>query len=375
VVGDRSSATRAAGTGAPATFALVGAGWRGQYFLRVARALPDQFRVSGVVVRDPARAEEISAAWHVRTHPSLAALLDAAQRPDFLVLAVDRASAPALLAEAAAADLPVLTETPPAADLAGLREVWELVAAGARVQVAEQYLFHPWHAARLAVARSGRLGRVTHAQVSIAHGYHGVSLLRRLLGVGFEPARITAREFVAPLVAGPGRQGLPPEERVVEAPQVIAQLDYGDRLGVHDFTTGQYRSWIRAPRLLARGERGEIRDAEVSYLKDFRTPVTLALRRMDSGGSGGPEGGGHLGILAGAEWVYENPFSGADLSDDEIAGATSLLGMVEHVRAGGLGPYPFAEAAQDQYLALCIEQACASGDAVTTERQPWAEAA
>jgi hypothetical protein len=126
---------------------------------------------------------------------------------------------------------------------------------------------------------------------------------------------------------------------------------------------------------LARGERGEVRDAEVSYLKDFHTPVTLALRRMDSGRSGGPEGGGHLGILAGEEWIYENPFPGVDLSDDEIAGATSLLRMAEHVRAGGPGPYPFAEAAQDQYLALCIEQACASGDAVTTERQPWAEAA
>lgn len=360
----------------PATFALVGAGWRAQYFLRIPRALPEQFRVSGVVVRDSARAEEIAAAWHVHTHPSLAALLDAGhRRPDFLVLAVDRASAPALLAEAAAADLPVLTETPPAADLTGLHAVWELVAAGARVQVAEQYLFHPWHAARLAIARSGRLGRVSHAQVSIAHGYHGVSLLRRLLGVGFEPARITAREFAAPLVAGPDRQGPPRTEQVVEARQVLAQLDFGDRLGVHDFTAGQYRSWIRAPRLLARGERGEIRDAEVSYLEDFHTPVALTLRRMDSGRSGGPEGGGHLGILAGAEWVYENPFPGVDLGDDEIAGATSLLRMAEHVRDGAPGPYPFGDAAQDQYLSLCIERACADGGVVTTERQPWAEAA
>lgn len=358
-----------------ATFAVVGAGWRARYFLRIVRVLADRFRVTGVVVRDPARAEEVAAAWRVRTHPSLAALLDAGRRPDFLVLAVSRNSAPILLAEAAAVGLPVLTETPPAADLAGLRAVWGLVAAGARIQVAEQYCYHPWHAARIAVARSGRLGRVSHAQVSVAHGYHGVSLLRLLLGVRFEPARITAREFAAPLVAGPDRQGPPRAERVEASRQVIAQLDFGDRLGVHDFATGQYRSWIRAPRLLARGERGEVRDAEVSYLKDFRTPVTLALRRMDTGRGGGPEGGGHLGILAGEEWVYENPFPGVELSDDEIAGATSLLRMAGHVSEGGPGPYPLADAAQDQYLSLCIEQACASGDAVTTERQPWAEAA
>ena len=96
---------------------------------------------------------------------------------------------------------------------------------------------------------------------------------------------------------------------------------------------------------------------------------------MDSGRNGGPEGGGHLGILAGGEWVYETPFPGVDLGDDEIAGATSLLRTAEHVRAGGPGPYPFADAAQDLYLSLCIEQACATGDAVTTERQPWAKAA
>ena len=46
---------------------------------------------------------------------------------------------------------------------------------GARVQVAEQYLFQPIHQARLAVLASGRLGTVSHAQVSAAHGYHGAS--------------------------------------------------------------------------------------------------------------------------------------------------------------------------------------------------------
>lgn len=353
------------------TFGVVGGGWRAQYFLRIAGTLPEKFRVGGVVVRDPARAARLQAAWGIPAHPSLPALLDAG-RPDFLVLAVSRTSAPSLLAEAAAAGVPVLTETPPAADLAGLHEVWKLVAAGARIQVAEQYFLHPWHAARLTLARSGRLGEISQAQLSIAHGYHGVSLLRLLLGVGFAPARITARRFTASLIAGPGRQGPPERHEVLQSEQVLAQLDFGAKLGIHDFAAGQYRSWIRAPRLLVRGERGEIKDAEVRYLKDFRTPVTLALRRMDTGQSGGPEYYAHEGILAGDEWLYRNPFPGVGLSDDEIAGATMLRMMAEH-GAGGPGPYPFAEAAQDHYLSLCIEEALATGGVVTTEPQPWAD--
>jgi predicted dehydrogenase len=356
---------------ARSSFAILGAGWRAGFFLRITRALPERFAVTGIVARDPERARQITAGWGVPAHPSLPALLEAGPRPDFLVLAVTRDAAPRLLAEAAGLSLPVLTETPPAADLKGLLAVWRLVEAGARIQVAEQYPFHPWHAARLALVREGRLGTVSHAQVSAAHDYHGIALLRQLLGVGFEPARITARRFTAPLVAGPDRRGPPQEHRVVASAQVIAQLAFDGRLGIHDFASGQYRAWIRAPRLLVRGERGEIKDEELRYLEDFRTPVMLELQRLDAGRSAGPEDYRHLGILAGPEWVYRNPFPEAALSDDEIAGATSLQKMAEHLD-GAEGPYPFAEAAQDHYLSLCIEAACASGKEVETARQPWA---
>jgi hypothetical protein len=50
------------------------------------------------------------------------------------------------------------------------------------------------------------------------------------------------------------------------------------------------------------------------------------------------------------------PVPGVDLSDDEIAGATSLRRWPGTSLEGGPGPYPFADAAQDQYLSLCIER-------------------
>jgi predicted dehydrogenase len=217
--------------------------------------------------------------------------------------------------------------------------------------VAEQYQFQPLHAARLTLARSGLLGRVTQAQVSVAHGYHGLSLIRLFLDAGFESPTIRAREFVSPIVAGPDRAGPPAEERIVESKQVIAQLDFGDRLGVFDFTGDQYFSWFRSPRVLIRGERGEIKDTEVRYLKDFRTPVELELRRVNAGEGGNLEGYHHKGILAGV--------------------ATCLQRMAEYVE-GGPSFYGAPEASQDHYLNLLIAQAVASGAPVTAERQPWA---
>jgi predicted dehydrogenase len=123
------------------TFAMVGGGFRSQYFLRIAQALPERFRASGIVVRNPGRATQMRAIWGIPTYPSLEALLGA-DKPKFLVMAVSPAATPGLLRQAAVAGLPVLTETPPAASLAGLLDVWGLVAAGAQIHVAEQYPNH-----------------------------------------------------------------------------------------------------------------------------------------------------------------------------------------------------------------------------------------
>jgi hypothetical protein len=152
---------------------------------------------------------------------------------------------------------------------------------------------------------------------------------------------------------------------------VIAQLDFGDKLGIYDFTGDQYFSWIRSPRLLVRGERGEINNTQVRYLANFRTPVTLELTRQNAGEDGNLEGYYHKGIMAGNEWIYTNPFSPAHLSDDEIALA-SCLSKMDHYLEGGPELYSVAEAAQDRYFDLMIERALTSSQPVRTTAQLWA---
>jgi len=354
----------------PTSFGLVGAGWRAQFFLRIAAALPDRFRCVGVVTRDAGRAEVV-AALGVPVFSTLDAL--AAARPAFAVVAVPRAVAPDVLEACAGHGMPALAETPPAADLSGLRRVWELVHAGLQVQVAEQYQFQPMHAARLALVRQGRIGTPDHIHISVAHGYHGISLMRLYLGVGFRDAEIWAEALPSRAVTGPSRAGPPAEERVTTADQVIAQFRFGYRSAIYDFTMEQYFSWIRAPRLLVRGERGEIQNDDVRWLRDFRTPSLTRLLRDDAGQGGNLEGWHHRGVQADGDWVYRNPFAPARLSDEEIAVAACLDGMATWLE-GGPGLYSFADAAQDQYLNLLMEQARASGEAVRSERQPWATA-
>ena len=40
-------------------FSIIGGGWRSEFFLRIARELPDLFEIPGMLVRKPERAEEL----------------------------------------------------------------------------------------------------------------------------------------------------------------------------------------------------------------------------------------------------------------------------------------------------------------------------
>lgn len=354
----------------PIEFAIVGGGWRAEFFLRIARALPDRFKIIGMTVRDATKGKALEAAWNVATFRDVDGLLGAT-KPAFVIVSVPQPVAPGIITELAARNVPILTETPPAPDREGLLDLWKLVEGGARIQVAEQYIRQPLHAARLALVNSGKLGRPSFAHVSSAHGYHGTSLIRHFLGIGFEAATVTARAFESDIVAGPGRNGPPASETIGKSRQVIAQLDFGDRLGIYDFTGEQYFSWIRSLGVLIRGDRGEIRNYDVRYLEAFDRPVHFRLERQNAGEDGNLEGHWTKGYVGGAEWIYRNPFPYASLSDDEVAIATVLAGMGAYVE-GGPDIYSFAEAAQDQWLSLAIDEALATGNTVHEPDAPWA---
>lgn len=270
------------------TFALAGFGFRAAALHRVAQALPT-LRCVGAVVRAP----------HRRTLP-VPAFGDLGQclrqaRPDFLVTAVPWAANPGIITDAVAQGLPVLAETPPAPDLPSLRALWTTAGASGLVQVAEQYLLMPAHAARLAAVRAGIIGTPTQVQVSSTQTYHAVSLIRGLLGTGHAPAVVRAVRTLAPLLDPLDRTGWTDDPQPKQATTTIATLDFGGgRSGVYDFTTGQTRNLLRFRRLLVRGTRGELRDDEIVHMP---APRTITLSRPGFVGDSQPcEGRSHASI-------------------------------------------------------------------------------
>lgn len=351
-------------------FGIIGGGWRAEFYLRIAKELPEQFEVSRILIRDEQKARVMEQQWGVRTVRTFEAFADQIDY-SFAVLSVTWEANPQLIIQLSNMDIPVLAETPPAPDIEGLIRLNETVRKGAKVEITEQYLFQPMHAAAIALARSGKLGDISQVQVSVAHGYHGMSLIRQYLGVRYEDATISGQRFESPLIKGPNRQGPPSSEERGSSVQELITLQFGDRLAVFDFTGDQYFSWIRKNRLLVRGDRGEIMNKEVSYLADYQTPVYNELRRVDTGHNGNLEGYYHRGIQLGGEWLYQNPFIQGRLSDEEIAIATCLYKMGSYVAGEGDSFYSLAEASQDHYLSILMKEAVETGQTINSVRQPW----
>lgn len=346
-----------------ATFALIGSGWRARMFLTVAARL-GTVRCGGVVLRTPRPLD-------VPTFPSLDACLGEF-RPDFVLTATPVSATPAVLADAVDRGLPVLAETPPAPDLEGLRALWSAVGDSGLVQVAEQYLLMPSHAARAALVADGVIGTPTQVQVSSTQTYHAVSLIRGLLGAGRDPVSIRATRFTSPLVSPLSRAGWTDDEQAHPTTTTIATLDFGSgRSGLYDFTEQQTRNQLRFRRLTVRGSAGELHNDEVVRMTGPRALVRTPLVRRQTGHDLDLIGYDTEHISLGSEVLYRNPYQGRRWMDDEIAMATLLERMAAWLHGDGPEPYPLAEGMQDQQIGLAIEESADTDATVTTSHEAW----
>lgn len=353
------------------TFALYGTGWRADFYLRIAQALPDRFSVCGIITRSPEKAKQYQRTYGIPCYDSLEALL-AAEQPAFVVVSVNKSVCAEVALTLARHGLPVLMETPAAHDLATLNQLLADLPADARVQVAEQYPFQPMHAARLSFLKTGKLGAIQHVNLSYTQGYHAIALIRKYLGIGFENADITATSFPVSVTAGSGRTGEPQADQIIEKMQTVAVLNFGAKTAIFNFENDQHRSWIRSQTIQIKGDRGELYNARIRYLFDYKTPNETDFLRKNLGEDENLEGVDLKGILGDGQWHYRNPYQGSRLADDEIAVATCMDAMVAYLD-NGVPFYPLAEAAQDLYLSLMIEQAVKEGVRISTQTQTWAE--
>lgn len=353
---------------------FIGSGWRTQGYWRIIRQLPEHFTISGVFFRSAEKAAAFEAGNPGLAYTDLDQFLE--QDHDCVMILVPRQAVLEYVEPCFKRQIPVLVETPPGNGLAELIQIYELKRRyNGRIQVAEQYYKQPYHSAVLSLIGKGLLGKVSNMRISMMHDYHGISVMRKVLGVSSEPCTITAQRFVFPVLFHCGRDGLikNPEQIIEDSRKVAAFAFDNGTVGFFDFADEQYFNYFRSRHMNVQGTHGEINDETVTYLSREGYPVTEKLERQDLGIASNLEGYAHRGITFNGVMVYENPFLSnpeSRLSDDEIAMGSILLGMERYI-ATGQEIYSLEEALQDTYLYLMMDEAIRRGAPVRTEQQPW----
>lgn len=336
-------------------------------WLRVAQTLGAPFDVTSVAFRDADKAASFRKSSGVKAVLGIKETLT--DNPDFIVIAVHRDAQAEIILSLLPHGVPLLIETPPAENLETLLKIWNAARdSGARVQVAEQYFLHPLHQAMLRIAERGTLGNVHSVNISRAHDYHAVSLIRKFLACGFADVKIQGQSYSFPIVATDSRQGIRTDGEMIQAVRARLALEFTTgQTAFYDFAPDvQYRTKIRAMHLSVQGPRGEIDDSTLRALTPENLPFIATFRATENINTGTTHS-----ISLGPECLWVNQYANTRLTDDETAMAACLAGMDEYIRTGKEF-YPLSEGCQDAYFFFLMREALKNpGTIVLSTSQIW----
>ena len=350
----------------PLTYVVVGSGFRSLYFARIAARYPNLFHMPYLLCRTQEKADRIAGEHGIPTTVSLEACLQA--KPDFVVIAVNRQSTYPVAREWLERGFPVMLETPAGASEEELCALWELSRYGARIQVAEQYHRYPVMAAGLRAIQQGKLDDPYAVYLSLAHDYHGASLIRRMLNIGLEPVRIRGDRCTTTVVRTDSRYGPITDGSTADQIRTRMEMEFqSGKRASYDFTDIQYRTFIRSRHVNVQGKTGEWNDCFLRYVteEDWLPKQEMLLPYLDP----------RYQALATKEVIDSctgwTPALVLPHVQDEYAVATMLYDMKQYLE-GGKEVYPLAEALEDAYIWLLFEEAAAHpGEEVRSRKMPW----
>ncbi len=358
-------------------FIIVGSGWRSLYYVRIAKALPQYFELCGMLCRTREKAHMITAVHHIYTTTSKEECRKMA--PDFVVVAVNKTSIADVSREWLNLGFTVLCETPAALDAAVLTQLWELHKnQGARLAVAEQYIRYPVYSAMLKVLESNIIGEPYSINISLAHEYHGASLLRAFLREGMTPFQVTGKTYTFPTTETLSRHERFTDGRIADKKRTVAVFEFADgKAAFYDFDSEQYRSPIRKNHVDVRGCRGEMKDETFYYLNKDNMPgsATLDISQhnmiTESENPNLHEVTEIKKITIEGNTMYEPAFGLCGLSSDETAVAEVMLDTALYARGEKALDYPLENALQDAYMAILLQEAVTTQQTVKSKVFPW----
>lgn len=396
-------------------YVIVGSGWRSLYYVRVAKALPEKFELCAMLCRSEEKAEKMADEYGIYTTVSIEECRSL--KPDFVVVVVNKADIAKVSMEWLNNGFTVLCETPAALDTDTLKQLWELHKSGKKLVVAEQYTKYPTYDAMLKALDTGIIGEPDCLNISLAHEYHGASLIRAFLRQNVDTQfTVRAKTYEFTTVETLNRYERFTDGRTAKKKRTTATFEFDDgKVAFYDFDSEQYRSPIRKNYVKVQGRIGELKDDTFYYLdEDYqdRQAKLVVKERYVHTGNANPNlrdvreilsinldkeniKNGTAGEAFEVHQVYEAPFGACGLAEDETAIARLMVETAEYDKVFvntenkesvlDIGTEKNAKnmeiaermdkelrgALQDAYTAILLAEAVKTGTEVASEKQPW----
>jgi hypothetical protein len=357
-------------------FIIIGSGWRSLYYVRIAKAMPDILRLDAMYCRTQEKADKMAEEFSIHTTTSIEECVG--YKPDFAVVAVNKTSICDVSIEWMDRGITVLSETPAALDMDSLKKLYRYHMSDDKTDkkqvVAEQYREYPYNKARINLVNSGVLGDISCLNISIAHEYHGFSLIRAYLGIKpDENYTVSGKIYEFPTTQTLTRYDKFTDGRTAPKKRCVAVFEFeSGKVAWYDFDSEQYRSPIRKNMIKVQGVRGELINNELYYLDENNvgrkeTIVTDINKVMTGNGNPNLAQVNEIKKIAfGDKILYEPVWGLRGLSEDETAIATLMCKTAEYSRGQALPPYSLENALADAYAAILLDEAVRTSNKVSS---------
>lgn len=302
------------------TFSIIGGGWRAEFYLRIAKLVPELFRVSAICIRNPERAAYISKNFNVKVFTTIEEALN--EPFDFIVNCINKEDISDLSVELADRGYYVLSETP-------IIKKPLINHNYDKIQVAEQFHLKGTYQAIKKIIDLGIIGDINHINISVAHDYHAMSLIRFFLDDYSKPNLLGSYSLDDKIIKTNGRIGEFKVKDLENTTQKIKIFKFKKATVVYDYNAEQYFSPIRKDSILMRGTRGEIENNQVRYLNSENEFVCSEIKVVTSGLLDGLY---NDKITFEDKILFKFPYGKARLTEEETAIADCLIKMSEYIK-------------------------------------------
>jgi len=178
---------------------------------------------------------------------------------------------------------------------------------------------------------------------------------------------LTGRKWMYPVRETDSRQGPVTDGSVNMRERVIVTVDYAcGKMAQYDFSGVQYHSFIRSRHINVQGQDGEWNDTMLRYVDENQMPMAQPLTAYLN-----PKYEALRNPAVVHQSVTWSPFLTMDNAQDEFAIASMMYDMRQWIEEG-IEVYPMAEALEDAYTWLLIEDAAKNpGRTIVGEKMPW----